>query len=191
MTKIVYLLTESERKKSSFRKAIIWYDIDLQLQTIWLPEIQSEDTDEVAKFASKYGAEKLQLPVIKVDVWFFINALWWFPGPFVRYISDQVWTERFYEMLKNIDDRSAYLKTSVAYCEPGKEPVCFSSISKGEIVKDFVKWEWSLINSLFIPLHDKNINKLTLWDIKNTDFDLALEIWGDAEIQFAKWFSEM
>lgn len=188
MTKKITLLTGNERKKKSFEQAIMGYDIEVEIQKPWIPEIQSEDNAEVAAYSAKYGANLLNKPVIKMDSGFFIEGLDGFPGPFVCYVDKQIGADLFFNVLKNLTNRKARIKNSLAYCEPGGEPKIFESGCEGKITETLSPAGGSFIDRLFIPDHPLNPDGKFMGEIRSEDYKKFLDIWGDAEIQFAKWF---
>ena len=115
------------------------------------PEIQADDVTEVSKYSAKWAAEKLGVPVLKNDSGLFVNALKGFPGVYTHYADDTIGEDGLLKLMEGIEDRTAYFKESIAYCEPGKEPVVFEGLTKGKI--DIKKsgtfgWSWDFI---FIP----------------------------------------
>lgn len=191
MSKKIILLTGNERKKKSFEQAIIGYDIEAEIQKPWIPEIQSEDSGEIAAYSAKYGSNLLNKPVIKMDSGFFIDGLNGFPGPFVSYVDKQIGADLFFNILKKLKNRKARIKNSLAYCEPGKEPKIFESGCNGRITKSLLLDKGSFIDRLFIPNHPFNPKKKLMGIIRNENYDKFLKIWGDAEIQFARWFHNL
>lgn len=188
MRKIITLLTGNERKKRSLEKASRGFDVKIEVKNPWLPEIQDIDTAKVASFAARYGANLLKKPVVKMDSGFYIKELNGFPGPLVHSVDRQIGVKRFFEIIKNLKDRSARIESSLAYCEPGKEPVAFTGSCNGIVVNKLSPLEETFIGKLFIPHHIKNKELKTLGQIRQKNLDLALEMWGDAESQFMKWF---
>lgn len=188
MDKTILLLTGNERKKRSFEKAIEGFNISVEIENTWIPEIQAKDNAEVAAFSAQYGATFLKRPVIKMDSGFFIDGINGFPGPLVRYIDDQIGAERFFRVLSDLEDRSAQIKNCLAYCEPGGEPVIFQSGCSGHIVKEICSESGSFIDKLFVADHPKNLKHKTMGELRDLDYDAFLTLWGDAEAQFAHWF---
>lgn len=191
MSKKITLLTGNERKKRSFEQAIVGYDIEVEIQKPWIPEIQSEDNGEVAAYSAEYGANLLNKPVVKMDSGFFIDGLNGFPGPFVCYVDKQIGADLFFNILKNLTNRNAKIKSSLAYCEPGGKPIIFESGCDGQIAEVLFQGEGSFIDRLFIPDHPNNPQKKFIGEIRNENYQKFLDIWGDAEIQFAKWFCNL
>ena len=114
-------------------------------------EIQSNDTAEIAKFSAKEASEKLKCAVLKNDTGFFIEALKGFPGPYTHYVDEVLGEDGILKLLEGVENRRAYFKECFAYCEYGKEPIVFESITYGTI--DTKKggqygWGWDFI---FIP----------------------------------------
>lgn len=192
MTKIITLLTGNKKKKEALEKAIEKFDIKLNVENPWLPEIQDEDTAKVAAFAAQYGANLLKKPVIKMDSGFYIEALNGFPGTLVSTVDKKIGAESFLGILKNLKNRKAWINDSLAYCEPDKEPVVFNSECNGFITDSPTLSEDTFIGRLFIPDHSENKEMKTLGQIRRENPALASKIWGgegeSTESQFVKWF---
>jgi XTP/dITP diphosphohydrolase len=63
----------------------------------------------------------------------YIRALSGFPGPYLADVEKQIKSEGYLKLLSEVTDRSAYWEYAIAYCEPGKEPVSFSTRYEGSI----------------------------------------------------------
>ena len=150
MKKITYV-TSNWAKVASAKQALepIGYDIDnVKMDTI---EIQADDVTEVAKYSAKWACEKLNKPVLKNDSGLFIKSLNGFPGVYTHYADDTIKEDGILKLMEGIEDREAYFKESLAYCEPGKEPIVFEGYTKGKIAKEksgTYGWSWEYI---FIP----------------------------------------
>ncbi len=123
MTKAITLITANEGKKKYLEESAKGFDIKIEVEKIWLPEIQDNDTAKVASFAARYGADLLEKPVVKMDSGFFIEELNGFPGTLVNNVHKQIGAEKFFEIVKTLKNRSARIENSLAYCEPKKEAV--------------------------------------------------------------------
>lgn len=122
---------------------------NIKLETL---EIQADDVTEVAKYSAKWAAEELKKPVLKNDSGMFIEALNGFPGAYMHYLDDTIKLEGFLRLMKGVENRNAYIKESLSYCEPGKEPIVFEGITKGRIAKRKAgKYGWGIIDHTFIP----------------------------------------
>ena len=116
-----------------------------------VPEIQNDKIEEVAKFSAKWASEKLKCSVIKNDSGLCIEALNGFPGPYTHYAQDTISEDGILKLLDGVENRKAFFVEAIAYTEYGKEPVVFSSITKGTIAKEKsgkYGWSWDFI---FIP----------------------------------------
>lgn len=135
------------------------------------PELQLDSIEEVAKNSSKWASEHLKANVLKNDSGLCVNALKGFPGPYTHYCDDTIGEDGLLKLMEGVEDRSAYFVECLAYTEYGKEPVCFSSITKGTIAKQKsgkYGWTWDFV---FIPDgQDKTLGcydddvRFTFWD---------------------------
>jgi XTP/dITP diphosphohydrolase len=144
-----------------------------------ITEIQADTVEEVAIYSAKEASEKLKCNVLKNDTGIFIEALNGFPGPYTHYVEDTLTEEDILKLLENKDNRKACFMEALAYCEYGKEPVVFKSITKGTIAREksgTYGWSWDFI---FIPEGKNNTlgcypddERFLLW---NTDayYELA------------------
>ena len=150
MKKVTYV-TGNWAKIASAKKALepLGYEIDnVKMDT---PEIQADDVTEVSKYSAKWAAEKLNKAVIKNDSGLFVNGLNGFPGVYTHYADDTIGEDGLLKLMEGVEDRTAYFKESLAYCEPGKDPVVFEGITKGIIdVKKSGTYGWSW-DFVFIP----------------------------------------
>jgi XTP/dITP diphosphohydrolase len=193
-TKIITLLTRNPRKKEALQRAIDQQnpklDIVFDTKKIWLPEIQENDVVAVAKFAAEYGAAKIDLPAIKMDTGMFVKGLNGFPGAFVHEIDERIGVQKFIDMCRDLKDRSAYITTALAYCEPGKSAKVFYSTVRGEIVRKALPGEGSFIDKVFIPHHSENKEHKTMGEIRQDNPKLLERIWGNTESSFLAWLTK-
>jgi len=150
MKKITYV-TGNWAKLESAKKVLEPLGFEVDNVKIETPEIQADDVVEVSKYSAKWAAEKLNRPVLKNDSGLFVNALKGFPGVYTHYAEDTIGEDGLLKLMEGIEDRRAYFKESISYCEPGEEPVVFEGLTKGII--DTKKsgtygWSWDYV---FIP----------------------------------------
>ena len=70
---------------------------------------------------------------------------------YTHYADDTIGEDGLLKLMEGIEDRSAYFKESIAYCEPGKEPIVFEGITEGTIATEksgTYGWSWDFV---FIP----------------------------------------
>ena len=112
------------------------YPIELKRAQIETPEIQSMEVEQIAGYSSEYAANRLRKPVIVTDVGYFVSALNGFPGPFQKYVNGWLTPDDFINLMKPYEDRSVKVKECLAFCEPGGEPVCFTSTLNATIARE-------------------------------------------------------
>ena len=114
-------------------------------------EIQANTVEEIAMHSAKEASDKLKCTVLKNDTGLYIEALGGFPGPYTRYVDETLGEDGILKLLENEENRNACFMEAFAYCEYGKEPIIFKSITKGKIAKEKsgqYGWSWDFI---FIP----------------------------------------
>ena len=133
MEKKITYVTGNLAKISCARKILepLGYIVDnIKMET---PEIQADDVTEVAKFSAKWACDKLGKAVVKNDSGLFVKALKGFPGVYTHYVDDAIGNQGLLKLMEGIEDREAYFKEAIAYCEPGKEPIVFEGYTRGKI----------------------------------------------------------
>lgn len=114
-------------------------------------EIQANTVDEIAAHSAQEASEKLKCAVLKNDIGLFVDALNGFPGPYTHYVDETINEDGLLKLLDGIENRKASFIEAFAYCEYGKEPIIFKSITTGTIAKEksgTYGWSWDYI---FIP----------------------------------------
>ncbi|MBQ9019118.1 MAG: RdgB/HAM1 family non-canonical purine NTP pyrophosphatase [Bacilli bacterium] len=150
MKKITYV-TGNIAKIESARQVLEPLGFEIDNVKIETPEIQANDVVDVSKYSAKWAANELNRPVLKNDSGLFVEALNGFPGVYTHYVDDTLGEDGLLKLMDGINNRKAYFKEAIAYCEPGGEPLVFEGITKGEI--DTKKsgtygWSWDFV---FIP----------------------------------------
>ena len=147
MKKITYV-TGNWAKIESARQILepLGYIIDnVKMET---PEIQADDVTDVAKYSAKWACEKLNKPILKNDSGLFVKSLKGFPGVYTHYADDTIGVDGLLKLMEDINDREAYFKESIAYCEPGCEPIVFEGITRGHIAREksgTYGWSWDFV----------------------------------------------
>lgn len=114
-------------------------------------EIQANNVEDVAMYSAKEASDKLKCNVLKNDTGLYVEALGGFPGPYTHYVDEKLGEDGLLKLLKGVDNRNACFIEAFAYCEYGKDPVVFKSITKGRIATEksgIYGWSWDFI---FIP----------------------------------------
>jgi len=158
MTKKIYFVTTNQYKFGQFLSVVKQSQFShfsfeqLAKETV---EIQANDNEQVALFSSQWACEKYNLPVIKEDVGFYIDALKGFPGSYISQIEDQIGTSGYLKLLDGNSNRRAYWRYSVAICFPGKQPVAFSTLQRGTIAAKAMGEAGWHTDKIFIPSGQK------------------------------------
>lgn len=151
----LYYVTGNDLKIKLARQVFEKYNINVIQKNIDTPEIQDLDCEVVANYSSRYACEKLNVPVLKNDSGLFIEYLDGFPGALSKYAEDTIKAEGFIKLLSLVNNRNCYWKEVLSFCEPGKEPICFTSITKGTISEDVREGRGYEYDKIFIPLGEK------------------------------------
>ena len=150
MSKITYV-TGNWAKIESAKQILEQLGIEIDNIKMETTEIQSNSVEEIAMHSAKEASEKLKCNVLKNDTGFFIEALKGFPGPYAHYVDETLGEDAILKLLEGVENRNACFIEAFAYCEYGKEPIVFKSITKGTIAKEksgIYGWSWDFI---FIP----------------------------------------
>ena len=150
MSKITYV-TGNWAKIASAKQILEPLGIEIDNVKMETTEIQADTVEEVAMYSAKEASEKLKCNVLKNDTGLFIEELNGFPGPYTHYVDDTLGEDAILKLLDGKENRNACFKEAFAYCEYGKEPVVFTSVTKGTIAREKsgkYGWCWDFI---FIP----------------------------------------
>lgn len=185
--KVITLMTNNQRKAQSLQRAVAPFGYKVEITKVEFPEIQSNSTAEVAAFAAEWVASKIGRPCVKMDSGFFVKEFGCFPGVYVRWVDEGLGADRFFKILKNIENKKAMITCSVAYCEPKQRATTFFSSAQGNIPAKMGQ-KGSFIDRLFIP-DEHNPSGVTLGELREINPDAVSAIWGGAERKFIRWLS--
>ncbi len=131
--KSILFVTGNSYKFEVAKKTLSEAGIEVIQQKLETPEIQSDDSSEIARFSAKWAANKLGKPAVVTDTGYYIEALNGFPGPFIKFINKWLTAEELIKLMEGKENRQAEIRICMAYCEPGQEPVNFVTKVKGII----------------------------------------------------------
>lgn len=114
----VAFVTGNQGKWEIARDIFAKYGVDLTQAKMETPEIQSLDVKEVALYSARYAAQKLQKPVIKSDVGYYITALNNFPGPFIKYVNQTLTSQDLLRLMVGKENRSMIIRECLAFAHP-------------------------------------------------------------------------
>ena len=170
MKKITYV-TGNWAKILSARQILEPLGFEVEQVKLDVPELQDDLIENVAKYSAKWASDKLKTSVLKNDSGICIDALNGFPGPYTHYVDDTLGEDGILKLLEGVENRDAHFEEVLAYCEYGKEPVVFKSITKGKIaIEKSGKYGWSW-DFIFVPEGtDKTLG--------NYDDDIRFKYWN-------------
>jgi len=135
MHKIVYV-TGNKGKFAEVRDILLAFGIEVIQDKNGYPELQENELEPIAAYGAQFVANKLDMPVMVDDSGIFIKALNGFPGPYSRFVEDKLGNPKVLKLMEGEEDRTAYFKTVIGYCEPGKEPLIFPGVVEGQIASE-------------------------------------------------------
>lgn len=148
--KIVYV-TSNKYKIALAKRILEPYGIEIEQKKIYCPELQDDSVENVSRFSAKYAANELGYPVIKNDSGLIIDSLKGFPGPYAAYCEYTITESGILKLMEGMENRDADFVEVISYCEPGKEPVSFTSHNKGKISTELRGNLGYSYDKIFIP----------------------------------------
>ncbi len=139
----ITFVTGNPKKLATAARILQKYNIKINNIKMETPEIQADDSEDVAKYSAKWAAEKLGKAVVVSDVGWQIPALNGFPGVYMKYAATILGNTGFLKLMEGRKDRTIIFKEVLAYCETGEEPFTVSGTVKGKITNSAEKEEFS------------------------------------------------
>ena len=131
----IYFVTTNKHKFEEVKDILKDYPIELEHLNLEYSEDHDQSMDIIAKIAVKKLANELQKPIVLEDTGLFFEAYNNFPGALPKFVFNTLGYKGILKLLEK-ESRKAYFKTVAGFCEPGKEPILFEGIMKGEITKE-------------------------------------------------------
>ena len=135
MKKIIFL-TGNKHKKEIAEAVLSQYGLEVEARDIDLEEIQDTDIEKIAIWSAKQGAKRLNMPVIKTDVGFSIDALNGFPGAFGKYVFPQLGVDGLLCLIAGKKNRHATSTEVLAFATPDGEAKTWTKIQDLEILTE-------------------------------------------------------
>jgi XTP/dITP diphosphohydrolase len=168
MEKLLFITT-NKHKFEEIRNVLNKFGIEIEQLIMEYEEDKESDMADVCKKASRNLVEILNKPLFVEDTGLFFSSYNNFPGPLPKFVFNGIGFNGIFRLLDN-KDRSAYFKTVIGYCEPGREPVLFEDVMKGKITKKIILPEKEAMpyDHIFIPEgYDKAIVEMDM-ETKNS-----------------------
>jgi len=136
----INIVTKNPGKMLAAKKTFGEFGIEVNFIEKDYPEIQGENSLEIARFTALQAAKDFNTPVIREDHSLFINALG-IPGPYTNYIEKRIPASKLLKILENEKDRTGYFEVATVYAEPSgstKEytfqvPIMIGKEEKGDL----------------------------------------------------------
>jgi XTP/dITP diphosphohydrolase len=130
-TRIAYVTNNPHKAREG---SFILRELGVEVEVVQasIPEIQSDDVVEIAKFRAKEAYRLLKRPVIVEDAGLFIDALNGFPGPYSSYVFKTIGINGVLKLMRGEKRRAATFK-SVAVFYDGREMRAFVGQVRGRI----------------------------------------------------------
>ena len=141
----VYLLTGNPGKIAAANAVFNRYGIEVEPLKLDIPEIQADNSKEIATAAAIEAHQQTGKSVIREDHSFYIDALG-MPGPFMAYIDKTISVEQLLKILNTLPSREGHFELAATYVdETGTAhefsysvPVVFSQEARGD---ESMRWE--------------------------------------------------
>lgn len=127
------LFATSNKNKLKEASQILGFEVkDIKID---LPEIQDVEVDNIIEYKTRKAYEEVKRPIIAEDTGLYFESMNGFPGALIKWVLKSVDNEGIIKIIKNMEHRRAYAKTSIGYFDGDKFHI-FSGIVKGEICEE-------------------------------------------------------
>ena len=132
---VVFFATNNIHKFNEARAILSKYNIAIIMLRLKKNELQNESLTKIAQSIAIELFNKYNIPILVEDSGLFIDALNGFPGPYAAYVYKTIGNAGIIKLMKNVKNRRAYFKASIAFCYSNKiEPKLFEGKVKGIII---------------------------------------------------------
>jgi|SRR3989344_2276074 len=111
------------------------FGIDIEQKILDIPEIQSDDVEQIAKDKAEKAFEIVKAPIFVNDSGWYIEALNGFPGPFMKYLNHWFSPQDFLNLMNPYSNRKVVLRQVVVY-KDGKNTQVFIHDAIGKILTE-------------------------------------------------------
>lgn len=184
MNKKVVFLTGNPHKKEIAEAVFALYGLEVEAHDIDLEEIQETDIEKIATWSALQGAKRLNMPVIKTDVGFSIDALNGFPGAFGKYVFPQLGVEGLLRLMADKTNRHATSTEVLAFATPDGKTKTWTRVQDLEILTE-PKGTGSAIDQIMVVSGEHTVNYGSM------PHEEKMEWWRKGPNyfhEFAKWF---
>ena len=144
-------VTGNHYKYEEIKRIAAKHGLKIEMRDVACREIQADELGEVSGYSVKEACELIRKPCFVEDAGLFVHALHNFPGPYSNYVFRKLGSGGMLKLMANERDRRAEFRSSVAYCEPGSEPVTFEGRAQGKIASGAKGTHGFGFDPIFIP----------------------------------------
>lgn len=134
--KHLYLVTGNAHKLKEWQQ-ILPSDIAMETVDVDLPEIQSDDVEEIVRDKAKRAYEVVGKPVVVEDVSAGLDEFDGLPGPFIKFFNKRLGGDALYKLAGEREAR-ATVSASVAYYD-GSEMIVVRADVHGRAVEPRIR----------------------------------------------------
>jgi XTP/dITP diphosphohydrolase len=184
------MVSTNKNKVASISRSLARYKINVKHINLSLPELQSDDFNEVATEKAKAAFERTGKPCIVHDSGFFVTALNGFPGVLTHPVLDMVGIEGILKLTEGKPRECGFVHCIAYYDGSIAAPKLFRSENMGTMSRapkgSSNKHHWSRLFEIYIPNGEsKTLAQMT-----------AKEYWkwrdansvDESTTDFAKWY---
>jgi XTP/dITP diphosphohydrolase len=183
--KVAYFVTSNIHKFQEARQVLSEYKLATAKLKVEAVEIQDDSLENIAKFSALDAVKNCGLPVFVEDAGLFVEALKGFPGPYSKYVYNTVGLKGILKLMKNVENRSAYFMSVVAFATPEEQPTCFVGKVEGTISLQERGTKGFGYDPIFVPIERKG---RTFAEMTTTEKNMLSHRAG-ALRKFAEWYS--
>lgn len=134
MNRTLTLVTSNPHKAREVA-AFFGGSVEISHVAIDIPELRSDDIQEIAREKARYAYDRIHRPLMVDDTAFFIDALNGFPGPYAAYVLSTIGNTGILRLMEGALDRNARFTTAIAFADETGIFVFWGTI-KGRIIPE-------------------------------------------------------
>lgn len=183
--KLIFVTT-NEQKFAKGQSVCKEYGIELIQQELDIDEVQSEDTEYVARRKAEAAYEIVKAPVITSDDAWAFHALKGFPGTYAKSVNSWLTADDYIRLMKDVEDRRvSFVQTLVFQDEHGQQ--LFKNESIGNALEE-PRGDSGVSIQAVVSLESDGQKSIAEMIGGGTHYDgaSAIAVWH----QFAKWYAK-
>ncbi|MCH5353866.1 MAG: hypothetical protein J1E06_10450 [Acutalibacter sp.] len=122
----IVFLSSNPDKKRQVQRIFEGSEISLSFVDNNEPEIQGENSREIALFAAQKYAMEHQVITVREDHSLYLNYLYPFPGPYLAYFDRKMEVDKLLQIYENATDRTGFFLLEAAVAFPNGIMRCYS-----------------------------------------------------------------